>query len=389
MDILCGIDFTEPGGHACQIAAQLAARLGDRLVLAHVFSPSGVPDQVDETAHRQDINDELQRRVVSLQTTGIEVTTHLLEGPVESSLLDLASRLAPRLLVIGSGLHRQSNSSFRDSIAAHLLLQTHYPMLLVGSQPRHLASWHAQGSPLRTLSILDSSPAASAALSWLEELRCRLPIHLHAHDLSAAEGRFANWQQIPSRLEDELREHPADLLVLGIDPRALLEDTDGDALLPKLLACDAALHLCVPAHKPALPSERRLPDMQTVLVACDLSVGSSHAAAYHAYALLRGRGGKVHLCHVCAHQTHVSLARSSLEALIPAQATGYGVSTEVHVIVDAHPGQVLGQLAETLPADMLCLGTHGRSAFSQMLTGSTVRDVHQHTSKPVLLVRDD
>jgi nucleotide-binding universal stress UspA family protein len=59
------------------------------------------------------------------------------------------------------------------------------------------------------------------------------------------------------------------------------------------------------------------------------------------------------------------------------------------VLVGSATGQTLAELAESLPVDLICLGTHGRSAFSQALTGSTANEVNKHTNKPVLLVRDD
>jgi nucleotide-binding universal stress UspA family protein len=440
MDILCGLDFTEAGGQACQIAAQLALRLGDRLVLAHALDSAAQESSAPQKT-RAEIQAELQQRATSLQTTGIDVVAHVLEGVPDQTLIELADSVAPRLMVLGTGYKQGIGRDFAGSMAEQVARRAHYPVLIVGEQPGHVAHWVIGNRPLRVLLAMDDSLASSAAIAWVKELRTRLPVDLNIvhfyfppdehlrrglppavaapggladsvesgedtmrqtlqNELRARVGDmpgegsytvnvYANWVSVSERLAGELQENPADVLILGAHRRSVFEQLGEDSVIVQMLHSTPTPLMCVPGGEPPPPAERRLPVLQTVLAACDLSPTSQNVAAYYAYAVLRGRGGKVHLCHVTDDPGQVPAVKSALDALISAQESVYGITTEVHVLVGSATGQTLAELAESLPVDLICLGTHGRSAFSQALTGSTANEVNKHTNKPVLLVRDD
>ena len=46
------------------------------------------------------------------------------------------------------------------------------------------------------------------------------------------------------------------------------------------------------------------------------------------------------------------------------------------------------QAAESLPADLIVMGSHGRSGLEKLVLGSVAQAVLSHTHLPVLVVRD-
>lgn len=52
-----------------------------------------------------------------------------------------------------------------------------------------------------------------------------------------------------------------------------------------------------------------------------------------------------------------------------------------------HAAEVVAEFAEKHPADLIVMGTHGRSAFGSVVLGSVTTGVLARTKVPVLLVR--
>ncbi len=138
-------------------------------------------------------------------------------------------------------------------------------------------------------------------------------------------------------------------------------------------------------------------DIRTVLVPVDFS-GCSLAALRHAVALSAPRRGTIHLLHV------VDPVNSSLGEVEPI-ATGVltrfqerltrltesarprDVKTEVHVAVGSVEDVIL-DMVDRYRADLIVMGTHGRSGWGHLLLGSTTERVVRRASCPVLTVRD-
>jgi nucleotide-binding universal stress UspA family protein len=77
--------------------------------------------------------------------------------------------------------------------------------------------------------------------------------------------------------------------------------------------------------------------------------------------------------------------RSRLEALAAPLRTE-GREVEV-VCVQGIPPEVIVREAEERGADLIAMGTHGRSGVAHLLLGSTAERVVQHAKCPVLTVR--
>lgn len=74
-------------------------------------------------------------------------------------------------------------------------------------------------------------------------------------------------------------------------------------------------------------------------------------------------------------------------------AASAGVAAETTLItIDAlkkHIPEVIAEDAETWPADLIVIGTHGRRGLARLFLGSVAEGVARVASKPVLLVRGE
>jgi nucleotide-binding universal stress UspA family protein len=80
-----------------------------------------------------------------------------------------------------------------------------------------------------------------------------------------------------------------------------------------------------------------------------------------------------------------------LEALAEPLRGAHGdgpMAVEV-VAMPGIPSEVIVQQAEELGADLVAMGTHGRSGVAHLLLGSTAQRVVQHAPCPVLTVRQE
>ena len=137
------------------------------------------------------------------------------------------------------------------------------------------------------------------------------------------------------------------------------------------------------------------------------SAGLGDRAIPYAYAALPP-GGVVKLVHVIppwelpgplvphyqpkrlTEKQHKQLAADSLKklrALIPPEAQACGLTTEVEVIEQRDTADGIRQAAERFGADVICLGSHGRSGLSKAVMGSVAQKVMASTLRPVLVIR--
>jgi nucleotide-binding universal stress UspA family protein len=88
---------------------------------------------------------------------------------------------------------------------------------------------------------------------------------------------------------------------------------------------------------------------------------------------------------------YLSAATAEANAAIAAAKTafeGAGVSVDTSVI-EAHAAwRGVVQAAESMQADLIVMGSHGRSGLEKLVLGSVTQAVLSHTRLPVLVVRD-
>lgn len=144
---------------------------------------------------------------------------------------------------------------------------------------------------------------------------------------------------------------------------------------------------------------------QHILVAVDGSSTSDLALA-EAVRLAREQGAKLRLVHVVDALTlnydaewvnyaeiREAFIRAGNDTLQRARATAQqaGVEAETKLAEIEAPGRriadMIAQEAQSWPADLIVIGTHGRRGISHVLLGSVAESVLRIAGKPVLLVR--
>ncbi|MFA5515232.1 MAG: universal stress protein [Desulfuromonadales bacterium] len=142
--------------------------------------------------------------------------------------------------------------------------------------------------------------------------------------------------------------------------------------------------------------------LKTILYATDFSESSGPAADY-AFYLARLTGARLHVLHVVGeladHRKNQVQpeAFNLLEREVETQAVkeietfcqrkfNSDISYTTEVVIGRPFDQILRK-SRQLPADMIVLGTHGRTGIEHVLVGSTAERVVRRATVPVLTVR--
>lgn len=287
----------------------------------------------------------------------------------------------------------------------------------------------------------DFSEPAAVGVEWAARVARDRGARLHVVHVVSPPMPVADFTTPPLTLDRELRDAAGQRLdallaeppLAGLEAHAVLRDgtpslavldvagevsadlvvvgTRGLTGFRHLLLGSTAERIVQRATMPVLsvhPGDRR-PEggPRTVLVPTDFSADAG-AALEAASASLRLRLDEgdgetrvilLHVYHVPAEYStygpSASLYRlgdemekallERLEALAE-PLRGGGRSVEV-AAMPGIPGEVIVQLAEERSADLVAMGTHGRSGVAHLLLGSTAERVVQHAPCPVLTVR--
>jgi nucleotide-binding universal stress UspA family protein len=442
MSIIVGTDFSETSARAVIAAAALARRM--RLPLHVVHSLETGHDRFFEkprAVYTAQVTQLLNCQADNLRREGLAVDIHVRSSAADDAVLDVAQQADARLIVVAATQRddKRGLGTRADRVAA----RAHVPVLIVrDSGP--IQAWLRGERPLRVVLGADLSRATEGAMRWLNDLTklgpCEIVVtHLYwpplqfqrlgltgvrsfldpdaevtralerafAHRLTPFSGlanvRYRlepNLGRVDARLASLAVEEHADLIVVGSHGRNVASRVREGSVSRGVLRTAPCSAACVPM--PAMSERPSAVKVANVLVATDFSdVGN--AAIPLAYAVA-GAGAQVHLVHVIpapadgfeAHDIFAvrdSSARAHddaearLHALAPPRHDGKCPATIVHVLCSAHPAQAIVQAAERLDADVICLGTHGRTGMSRALFGSDAQSVLTNTRRPVLLAR--
>lgn len=141
---------------------------------------------------------------------------------------------------------------------------------------------------------------------------------------------------------------------------------------------------------------------KNILYATDFS-DSSISAADHARLLKELTGATLHILHVIAelsdqqrtmiHQEYFkdfekSVEQQALQDMHQFCASHFEGLEQIksHTLL-GNPFQQIMQLSEQLSADLIVIGTHGRTGIEHVLVGSTAERVVRNSKIPVLTVR--
>ncbi len=106
-----------------------------------------------------------------------------------------------------------------------------------------------------------------------------------------------------------------------------------------------------------------------------------HVCQMHASDLLEGSMGDASAIESQA----ISEAEKKLEGFIKEYlSNGISISTTIST---GDPHDVINQMAKEINADMIVMGTHGRTGLSHMVMGSVAENVLRHAEVPVMSIR--
>lgn len=205
---------------------------------------------------------------------------------------------------------------------------------------------------------------------------------------------------VPSQIiTSHAREVEADLVVVG---------TQGLTGFRHLLLGSTAERVVQHAHCPVLtvhPSDReRQRRIRTILAPTDFSTTAARAIRVADSILGNADGSRARLVLLHAYQlpieyTAYGAVPTSLDFMkdtgaeaqdkldqMAEELRAEGIDAEAR-ICEGYPPEVIVEQAAELGADLIAMGTHGRTGLRHLLLGSTAERVVQHAGCPVLTVR--
>ena len=133
-----------------------------------------------------------------------------------------------------------------------------------------------------------------------------------------------------------------------------------------------------------------------ILVPVDFSE-PSEVALSHAHSLATALGATITVCHVgetlnpdwffdtaLLERELIKQAQKQLSKLVEKYCEGMKVRTELRF---GHPVETIVLAAQKLKADVIVVGTHGRTGVKHALLGSVAERVARQAPCPVLIVR--
>jgi nucleotide-binding universal stress UspA family protein len=119
-----------------------------------------------------------------------------------------------------------------------------------------------------------------------------------------------------------------------------------------------------------------------ILVPIDGSAAAAHALDY-ACDFGKLLGTEIHVCHA---EDYVEDSASVL-AKARRIARKHDVAVHCHLL-GGNAAEAILRLAQESHADLIVMGTHGRTGLQRLALGSVAEDVTRHSRLPVLLLRD-
>lgn len=425
--ILCGTDYSESAAQAATVADALARRLGAPLILARSVDERG---EFPEHLRKRLMNDDrprLAEEAARLRGLGLVFEETVLRGVPDAGVAQFATQAGARLVVVGAsgtGGSLWVSRWLLGNVAERIAETSPVPTLVVRATER-LLDWAREGRPLKVFIAVDFTATSEAALRWLAEWRQIGPCETtlgYVHRLPEERGELAMFDglgmtalaaETRAELERDLREKAVRLL--GVEPaiRVVPGSARVDAHLIQLATESGADLLVMGVHQwrglqrmwhasisrrilhhapmsvacvPVAPrAEGAIPTFSRVLAATDFSERAAPAIPY-AYSAL-SREGAVCLLHVVKPGEAKEDLEAQLRALIPAGTGERGVTTEVRIVESADAAQAISEAAARFGADLVCIGTHGRSGLAAAVLGSVAQAVIARSLRPVLVVR--
>ncbi len=409
------------------------------MVLVHVTRNEGMSATTPEIRDLflASIKEKLHHEAERIRQLGPTVKEEMLTGSAYEKLVEVGQQVSTHMVVVSSlgqtALSRFLVGSVTERTAEHSPIPT---LIVRGSQP--FEAWTRGERPLKIVVGYDFSSSSDSALRWVRDLQrigpCDItvayvdwpPQESKRLGIPDASSHLENPSEVQKLLERDLKqrvtpvlgeenvnarviaswgragepiiqaanEAHADLVVVGTHQRQGLSRFWLGSVSRAILHHASQSVAVVPPRAMDPADTTRIPVLQRVLVATDLSELGNRAVSY-GYSLLH-RGGKVCLLHVAAGSaktTETAQAnkfapvKRQLHGLIPSEAELQGIETHLEVVEHGEPAAAICQAAERFGADVICMASHGRTGFSEAILGSVAHDVMTCSKRPLLVVR--
>jgi nucleotide-binding universal stress UspA family protein len=365
--ILCPTDFSLTARAAARVAIDLAVRTEGTVELLHVV-PSSAGDVLALATGAVVVDGQIrttgQMRLAAERRelgcgAGVETTSWLADGDVESAILSRAAAIEADMIVMAAHGRSTWERFALGSTAERVVRRADRPVLIVPPQaptfdlgaPRELGGARKPGTargarPAMRIALAVSGVGASAAaLALVRSLRCgpgcdvtvlRLywPVEeiqrlglIGARSLGSADPDIVvdlerslraqvepalagtekageityaiepAWGEPAVRILDAASAHGCDLLVMGAESHHGLARVAHPAIASGVAHKASRISVVFVPPSPATPTSARVPAIGTVLAPTDLSAAGNRAIPF-AYSLLAAHGGVVELCHV-------------------------------------------------------------------------------------------
>lgn len=138
--IIVATDFSPVADRALEIAAELAARLGDELEICHVHEvasyliplpPARHPRIAPVPSQVRNAERALAERVARVQGCDISCRSHAVFGRPAIEIVSRAAKVKPRMLVLGSRGQSRRNHLLIGGVVERVVQEAYYPVLVV------------------------------------------------------------------------------------------------------------------------------------------------------------------------------------------------------------------------------------------------------------------
>jgi nucleotide-binding universal stress UspA family protein len=431
MTIVCATDFSQPAADAIDVAADIARKRGESLLLWHAVEPqAGDPVSAYVEPVRADRASRLEREAERIRGLGVVVECSAVIGWPED---ELPARMPAEttLLVIGARGHRGGAHWLVGSVVERLARVVSVPMLVVRDAAA-LRTWLDGTRRLNVVIASDLSAVSDFALRRANILRklgpcdvellfveyppveyARLGVtgqicvhrpHPLIHEVLTRElveraetinlggevttriGKTLGMTGPVIALEAE-KVH-GDLIIVGSHQRKAIARAWYESVANGVLHSSETNVLLIPFHA-ADEDFRALeqPRLTTIIAATDFSPCGNHAVSW-ACAMARP---ETHVVILNVADNESAAAEASHEAEQIKATTVSGTSAgrvDTVVTVGKDIAATISAMAERLSADVVIVGRHTRSRVAHALAGSVSGEVLARSRRPVLVVPD-
>ncbi len=419
MTIVCGIDFSEPSRNAAIVAAGVAKKRGEALVLVHSAPFDG--------SEHEKLHAALEAEAATLRDAGLPVSTELRFGFPDEDVEQVAEAAKASMIVLGAVGHRRAAHWIVGSVPERVAQRAQRPLLVVRDSSS-LEPWIrgtasltcAVGTDLTPSSrrVIDETsrmaalgrtkvilayviyhPAEYARLDLSGSIYRRHPhpvveevvtrgLEEQARAIAGAESVDTRYPMTLGPPADPLffvaSEGGAALIVIGAHQRHGLARAWHGSVAHSVLHGASTNVLVVPLHG---TEERnvalRPPEVSAILAATDFSAGGDRALAWAR--AVAPPGARLLLVTVIADDAGRAAATEQLRQRAEAMKLDF---KNCEVVKSKDVAAALAAAGERFGARLLCVGASGDGGTAHPFFGSVARALLTRSRVPVLAVRE-